>query len=238
MENVSNIKNINSTKNILNIMKYSFRSLRLTYIIEAVILILGLSSSTFISRFTQGFDLIPTVGIALTINFVAHIIIFSCQLSKEYGKLLFLTPIKGIEFILGNFLELLLVNGFVVVLTGMAGTVNSNGFASVLFLTSLTMLIGIMVGYLIITALIAILSSYIKSTVLCVFAVIFSCIFGNIIYDFLSKIMLYLLPYFYVSIGKLGFIEIDIFSVILDMIALVALQLVAAYMIDKKLDII
>ena len=39
------------------------------------------------------------------------------------------------------------------------------------------------------------------------------------------------------SIGRLGFIEIDIFSVLIDILALIGLQITAAYMIDKKLDI-
>lgn len=238
MKNISNVPKTNNRKNIINIMKYSFRTLRLTYIIEAVILILGLCSSSLISRFTLGLDLVPTVSIALTINFIAHIILFSCQLSKDHGRLLFLTPIKGIEFILGNFLELLLVNGFIVALISIAGTVNTNGFASELSTISLTIFIGLMVGYLIITALIAIFSCYIKSTILCIFAVIFGSMFGNMIYDLLSRVILYLFPYFYLSIGRLGLIKIDIFSVILDIITLLALQIVAAYMIDKKLDII
>ncbi|MEG0307468.1 MAG: hypothetical protein RR636_05955 [Clostridium sp.] len=225
-------------KNIINIIMYSFRSLRLTYIIEAIILIICISSNFFIYKFTLGLDLISTVSIALIINFVSHVIIFSRQLSKESGRLLFLTPIKGIEFILGNFLELLLVNFFVVASTYILVIINSNVFTSIWVWVYSSVFIELMIGYLIITALIAIFSCYIRRTVLCIFAVICSCALINIIYDFLSKVLLYLLPYLYVSIGRLGFIEIDIFSVILDTIALIALQFVAAYMIDKKLDII
>ncbi len=83
-------------KNIFSIAKYSFRTLRIMYLIEAIILVLALGSSSFLSKFTQGLDLIPAVSILIATNFIAHIIIFSMQLSKEYGRLLFLAPISGI----------------------------------------------------------------------------------------------------------------------------------------------
>lgn len=238
MKNIITKNNSIKMKNIFNISKYTFRTLRIMYLIEAVILILALGSSSFLSKFTLGFDLIPSISLLLTINFIAHIIIFSMQLSKEYGRLLFLTPISGIDFILGNLLELVLTNSFIVIISNLNVMVNSNNMSSMIFSISLSILFGIIVGYLIITALIAILGSYIKSTALCVLAVIATWIIGDIIYSFISKLLLHLFPYWYLTIGKYGAIEVDIFSLIINLIALIVLQLIAANRIDRKLDIV
>lgn len=238
MENTLTKSKSIKIKNILNISKYTFRTLRIMYLIEAVILVLALGSSSFLSKFTLGFDLIPAISLLLIINFIAHIIIFYMQLSKEYGRLLFLTPISGIDFILGNLLELILTNSFIVIISNLNIIVNSNNMTSMIFSISLSILFGIIIGYLIITALIAILGSYIKSTALCVLAVIATWIIGDIIYSFISNLLLLLFPYWYIAIGKYGAIEVDIFSMLINLIALITLQLIAANRIDRKLDIV
>lgn len=225
-------------KNIFSIAKYSFRTLRIMYLIEAIILVLALGSSSFLSKFTQGLDLIPAVSILIATNFIAHIIIFSMQLSKEYGRLLFLAPISGIDFILGNLLELIFINLFITIIVALGAMVNSGNFPSIVLNISLSMSLGTIISYLIITALIAILGSYIRSTALCVLAVIGAGIVGNIIYSFIANLILYFLPYMYMTIGKYGAIELDIFAIIIDILALIILQIVAANRIDKKLDII
>lgn len=238
MENTLTKSKSIKIKNILNISKYTFRTLRIMYLIEAVILVLALGSSSFLSKFTLGFDLIPAISLLLIINFIAHIIIFSMQLSKEYGRLLFLTPISGIDFILGNLLELILTNSFIVIISNLNIMVNSNNMTSMIFSISLSILFGIIIGYLIITALIAILGSYIKSTALCVLAVIATWIIGDIIYSFISNLLLLLFPYWYITIGKYRAIEVDIFSMLINLIVLITLQLIAANRIDRKLDIV
>lgn len=238
MENTITKSKSIKIKNILGIAKYTFRTLRIMYLIEAVIIVLALGSSSFLSKYTLGLDLIPAISILLTMNFISHMIIFSMQLSKEYGRLLFLTPISGIDFILGNLLELVLVNLFIVMILNLGVIVNSGSLSSIVFFLSLFVSVGTTIAYLIITALIAILGSYIRSTSLCVLAVIGACIVGDIIYSFIANIILRFLPYVYMTIGKYGAIEIDIFSVLVDTLAIIILQLVAANRIDKKLDIV
>jgi len=157
------------------------------------------------------------------------------QLSKEYGRLLFLAPISGIDFILGNLLELIFINLFITTIVALGAMVNSGNFPSIVLNISLSMSLGTIISYLIITALIAILGSYIRSTALCVLAVIGASIVGNIIYSFIANLILYFLPYMYMTIGKY---ELDIFAIIIDILALIILQIVAANRIDKKLDII
>lgn len=237
METVFNINKSNLIRNILGVMKHTFKTLRITYVVEAVILVLAFFSSNFFSRYTLGLDLVPTITIILTINFIAHLIIFSLQISNDHGKLLFLTPIKGIEFILGHFLELLLVDSFAILFVAVVGSINAHSFASILIISSLGILIGLLSAHLIITGAIAIVGSYIRSTGLCVLGVILACGIANGIYDWLNKAIISFLPYFYMSIGRLSLIEIDIFSTLIDLVALIGLQLIAAHMIDKKLDI-
>lgn len=227
----------NSIKNILGVAKHTFKTLRITYIVEGIILLLAFFSSSFFSRFTQGLDLVPAISILLTINFIAHLIIFSLQISKEHGNLLFLTPINGIQFILGNFLELLFVDLIIVLVVGLVGSLNAHAFASLLIISSLGILFGLLSAHLMITAAIAIVGSFIRSTGLCVLGVVFSCLIGNGIYSWFNKTIIRFLPYFYMSIGRLGLVKIDIFSVFIDIIALISLQITAAYMIDNKLDI-
>lgn len=227
----------NSTKNIISVAKHTFKTLRITYIVEGIILLLALFSNSFFSRFTQGLDLVPTISILFTINFIAHLIVFSLQISKDHGNLLFLTPINGMQFILGHFLELLSVDFLILLIIGLVGSINAHSFASLLITSSIGILLGLLSAHLIISAAIAIVSSYIRSTGLCVFIVILICIIGEGVYGWLNRSIISFLPYFYMSIGRLGFIEIDLFSVLIDIIALIGLQIAAAYMIDKKLDI-
>jgi len=129
-------------KNIFSIAKYSFRTLRIMYLIEAIILVLALGSSSFLSKFTQGLDLIPAVSILIATNFIAHIIIFSMQLSKEYGRLLFLAPISGIDFILGNLLELIFINLFITTIVALGAMVNSGNFPSIVLNISFLLSLG------------------------------------------------------------------------------------------------
>lgn len=227
----------NSMKNIISIAKHTFKTLRTTYIVEGIILLLALFSNSFFSRFTQGLDLVPTISILFTINLIAHLIVFSLQISKEHGNLLFLTPINGMQFILGHLLELFGIDILILFIVGLVGSINAHSFASLLITSSMGILLGLLSAHLIISATIAIVGSYIRSTGLCVLIVILSCIIGEGIYGWFNKAIISFLPYFYMSIGRLGFIEIDIFSVLIDILALIGLQITAAYMIDKKLDI-
>lgn len=233
---VLKIKQI-SLKSILSIAKHTFKTLRIIYIIEGFLLALSLFSNNFFSQFTLGIDLISMVSILLTANFISHIIVFSLQISKEHGNLLFLTPINGIEFILGHLLELITINLLIITITTIVGSLNTNTFTSFLTTSSFFLFIGLITAHLIISAFICIVSSYIKNTGLCVLAVIICCGIAQSIYFIFSKVILSFLPYFYVSVNIFGTVHIDIFSVVLNIIAIVTLQLIAAYMIDKKLDI-
>lgn len=224
-------------KNIANVMKYSFKSLKILYFIELIIVLLGLFTGRFIAIFTGGWDIVAIVATLGTVNFIAHIILFSNQLSKEYGRLLFLTPIRGIEFIIGNLLELISVNIVFISITIIINIINI-GSVNNEMLVSMVESMWLIVAYLIITSLIVIFSSYIRNTFLVIIMVVFASIIGNEIYEAISSRILVWLPYVYMTIGKSNIIEIDIISLILGLAVLILLQIVAASHIDKKIDII
>jgi len=224
-------------KNIVNVMKYSFKSLKILYFIELIIVLLGLVTGRFIAMFTGGWDIVVVVATLGTANFIAHIILFSNQLSKEYGSLLFLTPIKGIEFIIGNLLELILINLLIMIMVILVNIINIGSVNSGILL-SMASSMWLIVAYLIITSLIAIFASYIRNTFLVIISVVFASIIGNAIYEGIASRILGWLPYVYMTIGKSNNIEIDIISAILGLAVLIGIQIVAASHIDKKIDIL
>ncbi|MBU3087522.1 hypothetical protein KPL42_03340 [Clostridium gasigenes] len=225
-------------KNILNIIKYSFKSLRTLYFIEFLILLVGLVSGKFLSQFTGGWDVLAIVSTIATMNFISYIILFSKQISKDYGYLLFLTPIKGIEFIVGNLLGLVSANLIVIIIALIVNLINIGEINSGILQTSVTVIMGLITAYLIITALIGIFSSYIRNTFLSIIAIIIIFSIGSLIYDFITSIILSIMPYVYITIGNSYIIEIDVISSIIGILTVLALQIIAGKYIDKKIDIL
>ena len=135
-------------KNILNIMKYSFKSLRILYFIEFLILLVGLVSGKFLSQFTGGWDVLAIVSTIATMNFISYIILFSKQISKDYGYLLFLTPIKGIEFIVGHLLGLVSANLIVIIIALIVNLINIGEINSGILQTSVTVIMGLITSIL------------------------------------------------------------------------------------------
>lgn len=225
-------------KNILNIMKYSFKSLKILYFIEFLILLVGLVSGKFLSQFTGGWDVLAIVSTIATMNFISYIILFSKQISKDYGYLLFLTPIKGIEFIVGHLLGLVSANLIVIIIALIVNLINIGEINSGILQTSVTVIMGLITAYLIITALIGIFSSYIRNKFLSIIAIIIIFSIGSLIYDFITSIILSIMPYVYITIGNSNIIEIDVISSILGILTVLALQIIAGKYIDKKIDIL
>ncbi|MBU3131725.1 hypothetical protein KPL39_02835 [Clostridium gasigenes] len=225
-------------KNILNIMKYSFKSLKILYFIEFLILLVGLVSGKFLSQFTGGWDVLAIVSTIATMNFISYIILFSKQISKDYGYLLFLTPIKGIEFIVGHLLGLVSANLIVIIIALIVNLINIGEINSGILQASVTVIMGLITAYLIITALIGIFSSYIRNKFLSIIAIIIIFSIGSLIYDFITSIILSIMPYVYITIGNSNIIEIDVISSILGILTVLALQIIAGKYIDKKIDIL
>lgn len=223
-------------KNIINIMKYSFKGLRIFYFIELIILIIGVAGSRILEQITGGWDSIALLSTVFTANFIVGIIIFSTQISKDHGRLLFLAPIKGMEFIIGNFLQLVLVNLGVLIISILTLLINTGSINSDIVLMNVIVAGSLMLAYLIITSLIAIFGSYINNTFLVVMAVIFGSMIGNVIYELITSFILSVMPYVYMTIDNI--IEIDLISVLFAVLTIVSLQVIAGKHIDKKLDIV
>lgn len=222
-------------KNVLNLMKYGFKGLRIFYFVELIVMVIGVASSRVIADFTGGWDIIALVSVVFTTNFIGAIILFSTQLSKENGRLLFLTPIKGSEFIIANLLQLIVVDLVVLFITLISNVINTGSINIDILLIAAVIAYGLLLAYLIITPLIAIIASYIKNTFTVVMTVIFTAMIGNLIYEIITWIISGVLPYVYMTIGNR--IEINILEVILSTVILIALQVIAGKHIDKKLDI-
>lgn len=223
-------------KNIINIMKYSFKGLRIFYFIELIILIIGVAGGRILEQITGGWDSIALLSTVFTANFIVGIIIFSTQISKDHGRLLFLAPIKGMEFIIGNFLQLVIVNLGVLIISILTLLINTGSINSDIVLMNVIVAGSLMLAYLIITSLIAIFGSYINNTFLVVMAVIFGSMIGDVIYELITSFILSVMPYVYMTIDNI--IEIDLISVLFAVLTIVSLQVIAGKHIDKKLDIV
>lgn len=224
-------------KNIQNLMKYIFWSHKTIYIISVVVIVLGLVLDGFIGKFTRGVELIPTITLLLTVNIIAHLIMFSREVSKEHGKLLFMTPINGSEFILGNLFEFIGSQLIITMIPVIWNWIAAGKITKPLFSIAFPSFFGFLTFYLMVTAIMAIINCYVKESGLRALCVIGALIIGNMVYGLISKLILSILPYIYISISGVYNTEIDLFSCLISIAALVALQFCAAYHISNKLEI-
>ncbi len=225
----------NFMRNIGNVIKYSIRGLRNLYIIEVILLVLSFIGGSFITRFTMGFDTIAMLSIIIVGNFIAHIIVFSCQVSKDYGRLLFLTPIKGSEFIIAKILELGIVQLVVIIINTLAVIINGGKVQEILFI-SISLGLTLLLAYIIIISLIIIYGSYFNSVALVIVSIILSINFGGIILGFLTNRLFRVLPYIYLRFGL--FMEINLFEVLIYGGVVLALVMFAKKLLDTRLDIV
>lgn len=224
-------------KNIRNLMKYIFRYHKTLYIISAVVILLSMVLDGFIGKFTRGVELIPVITLLLTVNIITHLIMFSREVSKEYGKLLFMAPINGIDFILGNLFEFIGSQLIITILPVIWNWIAAGKITKPLFSIALPSFFGFLTFYLMVTAIMAIINCYVKESGLRALCVIGSLIIVNMIYSLISKLILSILPYIYISISGIYNTEIDLFSCLISITALIALQFCAAYHINNKLEI-
>ena len=209
-------------KNIINLIKYNLKSQRIALIIEAIIITLGLPLGMLFGLIFPGeFYYIPVISVALTINFIVAIVKYIKSLSSEDGRMIFMAPISGWQFILAKFLEFLIIQVSAIILVCIL-TILSNGDIFSIFKIATSILLGLSTSYIFITSFIVIVSCYFNKVSMRVFMTIVS--------------MILLLPYFYVSIGNL--ITFNIINMIIDLIAYFALIAGSIYCLDNKLDIV
>lgn len=223
-------------KNTINIIKYNLREQKNLFIIEGSILLLfTILSLVAPSWFSLSILMVTAVSTILTVNFIIGIIRFAKGISAEEGRVLFLAPIKGWQYLLAKNLENLIIQSAIVLLAYICTIISGDG-GSLVGIVGLSTGFGLTISYIFITSFMPIVSSYFRKTfvrvIITIIAFIIYGIFGLII-----EILTYeLLPYVYMIIGD--FVEINLLSTVFNLIGFGAIIWIAIYHIDNKLDII
>lgn len=231
-------------KNVVNLLKYNFgvyhtSKSKIFYIIGLVILCFSsIGSSTRVPIIGEILSLLNIAFIMtfLAINFIWSIVRFQTQISKEKGKLLFTLPIKSYEFIIAKIAEFTIIQGGVVFVAYIISLILGNNLTDLVNISSIGVMYGTIIAYIIIISFIVIFSSYINNTGLCILAVIFG---GGIIQSMVEGVIITVtkfLPYIYMSIGT--FTEIDIIYSVLNLIWIIFIVWLGIYHLDRELDII
>lgn len=231
-------------RNIINLLKYNFGNYHTSKSIIFYIIGLVILCFNSIGIFTR----IPIVGqiislmnigfivTFLVIIFIWSIVRFQMQISKEKGRLLFTFPIKSSEFIIAKIIEFIILQGGIVLISYMLSLISGNDFRELVGMSSVAVMFGTTVAYIVIISFITIVSSYINNTALCILTVVIG---GSIIQGFaegIIKRVTNFLPYLYMKIGT--FIEIDIIHSLLSLAWIIFIVYLAIYHLDKELDII
>lgn len=172
----------------------------------------------------------------LSINFIWSLVRFQTQISKEKGKLLFTLPIKSHEFIIAKIIEFILIQGIIVFITMLMTLISGNSLRDLVNLSSIAVMYGTIIAYIIIISFMVIFSSYIKNTALYILAVVIGGSIIQGIVEGIIKTITNFLPYIYMKIGT--FIEIDLVHSLLSLSWIIFIVYLAIYHLDKKLDII
>lgn len=172
----------------------------------------------------------------LSINFIWSLVRFQTQISKEKGKLLFTLPIKSHEFIIAKIIEFILIQGIIVFITMLMTLISGNSLRDLVNLSSIAVMYGTIIAYIIIISFMVIFSSYIKNTALYILSVVIGGSIIQGIVEGIIKTITNFLPYIYMKIGT--FIEIDLVHSLLSLSWIIFIVYLAIYHLDKKLDII
>lgn len=221
-------------KNIKNILWFSLRSYKTFYGILLSILVALSVLDIFILNCSIGADLISFMSIITIVAFIFLIIQFCNEISKEQGRLLFMTPIKAWEFLSAKYILHTGVQIIIVASTSLVAFIGNVTLKNEIFITGLSLLGSFTIIYIIICSFIIIYGSFISNvgiiiTLVTITSIILPALVGSIV-----EILLYFLPYFYL---RIGIFEIDILFTII-MIALFGSMIyISNRLLDTKLDI-
>lgn len=222
-------------KSAVNIIKYNLREQRNLFIIEgSILVILTILSLVIPSWVSVPVFIIPTISTMLAVNFIISIIKFAQGISSDEGRVLFLAPIKGWQYLFAKNLEFIITQASVILL-GYIGTLVSSEGSSLVAIVGLSTGFGLTIAYVLITAFIPIVASYFRKTFVRVVMTIIAFVVYSI-FGFIIEIVSYFLPYVYMSIGD--FTEINLVGILLNLISFGIVIWLAIYHIDNKLDII
>ena len=231
-------------RNIINLLKYNFGKYHLSksiilYIIGLAILVFN--SIGIITKVPMISQIISFVNVGfvvtfLSINFIWSIFRFQSQISKEKGKLLFTFPIKSSEFIIAKIVEFIIIQGIVVFIAFLSSLFAKGDIMNLINISSVAVMFGTIVAYIIIISYITIFSPYINNKALCILAIIIGGGTIQLIVQGVINIVTKFLPYVYMRIGY--FIEIDVISLLLNFGWIAFITWLAMDYLEKKLDII
>lgn len=231
-------------RNIINILKYNFGKYhtgtsKILYLIGFAFLIINtFATFTRIPLLSEVMSLLDIVFIAtfLGVNFIAAIIRFTKQISKEKGKLLFTFPVKSSEFLIAKILEFVIIQAAIAIVAYILSLLSGNSLADLIKVSSISIMYGTIVAYVVVISFIVIVQSYIKSIGLSILAVVIGGPIISGIVDKINDLITNIFPYLYLKLGS--FMEIDIIYFILSLGWIIFLIYLAIYHLDRKLDII
>lgn len=219
----------------INIIKYNLKEQKNIFIIESTILLVFTILSFIVPNWvTVSVFMIPSISTMLAVNFIIGIIRYSRCISSEEGRILFLAPIKGWEYMLAKNLEFIVIQLSVIVLACL-GTALSGTSVTLVGIVGISTGFGLTIAFILITAFIPIVSSYVHLTLLKVVMTIIALIVYSI-WTIIIEVLAYLMPYIYMEIGN--FTRINLISALINLISFSVIIWISIYHIDNKLDII
>lgn len=222
-------------RNIVNIIKIDIINKKVQLIIQnAVILFFIIQLSTIWSWISSEYIFIPVISVTLIISLISAIVKFMKSISSEEGRLLFLAPIKGWEFLAAKYIGFL-IDGTVLILLSIVGAAISGGELSMLSVTAISILCFSLILLILITTLTIIYKSYFNSTGICIILTVITMgILGGAI-SILQLICYIALPSLYLIVGEV--LEINLFNSFINIVIFSGLIYLSIKCIDEKLDI-
>ncbi|MBS4955928.1 MAG: hypothetical protein KHZ99_02595 [Clostridium sp.] len=223
-------------KNIINLIKFDIKAQKVQLIIEiSIIVFLTIQLSIFWSKLPSELIFIPVVSMILIVNSIMLIVKFLKSISIDEGRLLFIAPIKGWELVFSKYLEFICL-GLILIVFTIIGTMVTGGNINLLLMTSMSILWGFFILFILITSLSVIFKSYFSNTGICIVLTVISMAIISGVISILKLVTYFIFPSVYIVIGE--FFELNLFNIFVNVVTFGLLIFSSIYHIDKKLDIV
>lgn len=229
-------------KNIVNIIKYSLKEYKVLYMVETLILFITFLSGIFkegnLSTLIHSASIMGISIIIIIINTVAQVVLFTNQIKKEQGALLFTTPIKGIEFIVAKAIEVIGIYLAILVIN-IIYLIIKFGFTQLFMQYGFTMIYGVfsyIIWIVVLLFFIPVVNSYISKSGLRVLVIILLETIGMSIYSAIVSLIVSILPY--VNIVTNSGIRYNLVEIAINIAAIITLGIYSSKRIDNNLNII
>lgn len=228
-------------KNIISIIKFNiFNKIRLIIwgiAFLVLIMLFGIFRIFNVPVEIVGINSVAVGASLLGVYFILSLLKMCVQLSKERGRMLFMAPIKGWEYLSAKIIEFAIIQviaGSIIVLVSILGGVTDE-FLTVILIPIYGVVYGTIVGYIVVASFIILFASYIKSLPLCILATFFGVTIISVLAQIIIRMVSGLFPYVYIAINDI--IYIDVISTVLGLGAMVLLFIIASKEFDDSLEI-